>query len=266
MEMHEEKLFTVGELARTAGVTVRTLQYYDQYGLLNPKYSEGGRRLYNRYDVIRLQQILFLKSLDFSLEEIRDRLLPVQSAVELERILIRQNEVLLAEISRLQEVAGMIKKAINETQAGGEIGIDKFVAIMELMQQGKPYFILRYFGNDQVKHLQNCFDNPNQAIEISRRWDEIFAELIELYRKGADPAGPEGQELASRWWEMVKAFTGDNRVLLETLMTAGRDIDNWPGETGELKQAIKIYLQRALAMYFGTNGIQLSKREEERDG
>lgn len=64
-----------------------------------------------------------------------------ESAVELAKILTRQNEMLLAEISRLQEVADMIEKAISEIQAGGDIGIDKLAAITTLMRQGKPLFL-----------------------------------------------------------------------------------------------------------------------------
>lgn len=67
--MNSEKLFTVGELAKRCGVTVRTLQFYDQNGLLTPsRYSEGGRRLYGIDDLLRLQQILFYKGFGFPLE------------------------------------------------------------------------------------------------------------------------------------------------------------------------------------------------------
>lgn len=56
MGNEHKQFFTVGELARKCGVTVRTLQYYDKSGLLGPSgYSEGGRRMYSRRDIIRLQ-------------------------------------------------------------------------------------------------------------------------------------------------------------------------------------------------------------------
>lgn len=63
---------TVGEMAKKMGVTVRTLQYYDQQGLLSPSAeSEGGRRLYTDRDMILLHQILSLKHLGFSLDAIK---------------------------------------------------------------------------------------------------------------------------------------------------------------------------------------------------
>src|SRR6266545_6736654 len=62
----------VGELARRTGLTVRTLHHYDEIGLLRPSlHTEAGYRLYTARDVARLQQVLSLRALGFSLEETR---------------------------------------------------------------------------------------------------------------------------------------------------------------------------------------------------
>src|SRR4051794_35675747 len=62
----------VGELARRTGLTVRTLHHYDEIGLLRPSLrTEAGPRLYTGGDVARLQQVLSLRQLGFSLEEVR---------------------------------------------------------------------------------------------------------------------------------------------------------------------------------------------------
>ena len=73
-----EKHYTVSQLARMAGVTVRTLHHYDQIGLLTPAgrtEPESGRsagyRLYGEGELLRLQQILFFKELDLPLDQIR---------------------------------------------------------------------------------------------------------------------------------------------------------------------------------------------------
>jgi len=70
--MKNDKLFTVGETAKKMDVTVRTLQYYDKMNLLKPsEMSEGGRRLYTQKDMVKLHQVLSLKYLGFSLDEIK---------------------------------------------------------------------------------------------------------------------------------------------------------------------------------------------------
>ena len=63
--------YTVGEVARLANVSVRTLHHYDEIGLLEPSQrSDAGYRLYSDDDLERLQQILLYRELDFALEEI----------------------------------------------------------------------------------------------------------------------------------------------------------------------------------------------------
>jgi DNA-binding transcriptional MerR regulator len=71
MEKHA-KAYTVRQLAKMAGVSVRTLHHYDQIGLLKPSSrTEAGYRLYAEKDLLRLQQVLFYRELDFPLDEIR---------------------------------------------------------------------------------------------------------------------------------------------------------------------------------------------------
>lgn len=85
---------TVGKAAKKMGVTVRTLQYYDKEGLLAPSAeSEGGRRLYTDKDLIILHQILSLKSLGFSLSDIKDRLIYLSTPAEVAHALAEQAEL-----------------------------------------------------------------------------------------------------------------------------------------------------------------------------
>src|SRR5262245_48112943 len=68
----EAEAFKVGELAKRTGLTVRTLHHYDEIGLLKPSlYSDSGHRLYTVADLARLQQVLSLRQLGFSLDEVR---------------------------------------------------------------------------------------------------------------------------------------------------------------------------------------------------
>ncbi|HHU65339.1 MerR family transcriptional regulator, partial [Streptococcus sp.] len=64
--------YTTGDLAKLAGVSVRTVQYYDKRGILLPsQLTEGGRRIYTESDLERLHLICFLRELDFSIEQIK---------------------------------------------------------------------------------------------------------------------------------------------------------------------------------------------------
>lgn len=66
-------MYTAGELAKKLGVSARTVRFYDEKNLLSPKgYSESGYRLYNDESAERLQKILMLRFMDFSIEQIAD--------------------------------------------------------------------------------------------------------------------------------------------------------------------------------------------------
>ena len=66
------KHYRIGDFANKAGVTVRTIRYYDRIGLLRPtSRSDANQRLYSELDFARLQQILTLKLIGLSLEEIK---------------------------------------------------------------------------------------------------------------------------------------------------------------------------------------------------
>ena len=100
--MANKELLTVGQLAKKMGVTVRTLQYYDRMGLLKPSVlSEGGRRLYSSRDMVRLHQILSLKYLGFSLQEIQGQLLGLDTPQQVADMLDRQEQLVRRQISEL---------------------------------------------------------------------------------------------------------------------------------------------------------------------
>ncbi|MBE1559703.1 MerR family transcriptional regulator [Nonomuraea africana] len=102
---------TVGQVARLAGVTVRTLHHYDEIGLLSPsERSQAGYRRYTDADLERLQQVLFYRELGFGLEEIAAILDdPGSDAMTHLR---RQHELLMVRIDRLRDMAEAIEVAM----------------------------------------------------------------------------------------------------------------------------------------------------------
>ncbi len=83
---------TVGEVVKKMGVTIRTLQYYDKEGLFSPSAeSAGGRRPYTDKDLIKLRQILSMKHLGFSLDDINSRLITLDAPGDVANALAEQS-------------------------------------------------------------------------------------------------------------------------------------------------------------------------------
>ena len=80
--------YTTGDLAKLAGVSVRTVQYYDKRGILTlSDVTEGGRRLYVASDLEQLRMICFLRELDFSIDQIK-RILAEENAKQVLELLL----------------------------------------------------------------------------------------------------------------------------------------------------------------------------------
>lgn len=102
----EETLYTAGEIARIAGVSLRTIRFYDEKGLLKPvSYSEAGYRCYNQESLAVLQRILMLKYLGFSLQRIEE----VMTSRNMELRLSEQKELLIQKKRQLEEIISAIE-------------------------------------------------------------------------------------------------------------------------------------------------------------
>lgn len=101
--------YSTGDLAKLAGVSVRTVQYYDKRGILLPsQLTEGGRRIYIESDLERLRMICFLREIDFSIEQIK-RLFAEKNAKQVLELLlvehIKETEEQLAEKKAKLDIA-----------------------------------------------------------------------------------------------------------------------------------------------------------------
>lgn len=132
MNGNNQKFYTVGKFARKAGVTVRTIQYYDERGLLKPsEYSQSGYRLYSEQDFAKLQKILTLKYLGFSLEQIEDEIMKDSSESNLKESLSVQKKILKEKLSHMAQVIKSIEETEKMLEKNSPLEWDSFVNIIK---------------------------------------------------------------------------------------------------------------------------------------
>ena len=109
----DNKYYTAGEIARIAGVSLRTIRYYDTKGLLPPvSHSESGYRYYDKHSLALLQRIMMLKYLGFSLEQIQQLIAAQEAdALDQEAILAQQKSLLLERKEHLEQLISTIELA-----------------------------------------------------------------------------------------------------------------------------------------------------------
>lgn len=107
------RTYSIGELAKLAGVSIRTLRYYDKIDLLNPiERAESNYRYYGKDELYRLQQILFFKELDFELKKIK-KLLDDPDFDQLKALTFQRKQVLNRK-ERLDKLLVTIDKTIKD--------------------------------------------------------------------------------------------------------------------------------------------------------
>jgi DNA-binding transcriptional MerR regulator len=125
----------VGDLANLTGLTVRTLRFYDQIGLLSPSgQTASGHRLYSESNLSRLHQILSLKELGLSLEEIKLALSGGQiSPLEIVNLQINQiNE----KIKLQQKLLERLRHVSKLMQGKAEVPVEDFTSLLQAMKMG----------------------------------------------------------------------------------------------------------------------------------
>lgn len=244
---------TVGELAKKMGTTVRTLQYYDKEGLLSPSAeSEGGRRLYTDKDMVRLHQILSLKYLGFSLDDIKNRLIFLDTPADVANILTEQAEAVKKQLEALSDTLSAIETLKEEVLQMQSVDFKKYADIIANLQiKNGSYWLIKYFDDKTLEHCRSRFDKDS-AKELVDTYTRLSNEAASLKKDGILPDSDKGQGFAKEFWSMIVDFTGGDMSLLPQLMEAG-NIDN-PLPDGKQQQLANDFIGAALEKYFAELG------------
>lgn len=250
---------TVGEIAKKMGVTIRTLQYYDKEGLLTPSAeSEGGRRLYADKDLLMLNQIISLKSLGFSLENIKGRLFPLETPEEVAYALTEQAEDLRKKIEKLKSSLSAIEQLKAEVLQIQTVNFKKYAdIIVNLQMQNDSYSLIKRFDDDTLDHIRSRFDKKS-GLDFMNRFNRISDEIMQLQKDKVPPESKKCQELVKEYWDLIMEFTNGDMTMLPKLTEVGK-IDIATNAWEEKQKIINEYLGPALQVYFsklGTNPFE----------
>lgn len=207
----------IGDLAKQTGLSVRTLHYYDEIGLLKPsQHTEAGHRLYTKEDILRLQQIVSLRQLGFSLEEIKDCLEnPDFSPVAVIQSHIAQ---LHKQIELQQQLVRHLEAIYTRLQASEDVSISDLIPAIEVSTMAQELFN-KYFTPEQRQYLDQRKEVVgDEAIQqVQKDWQDLFAAVQEEMNKGTDPTDEKVLTLAKRWCQLLEGFTGGNSGIRQSL-------------------------------------------------
>ena len=254
---------TVGEAAKKMDVTVRTLQHYDREGLLSPSaMSEGGRRLYTDKDMVKLHQILSLKHLGFSLDDIKNRLIPLDTPAEIAAVLAEQTAAVRQKIESLSESLRELEGLREEVLQMQSVNFKKYAdIIVNLQMKNDFYWLIKHFDDQTLDHIRSRFDKDSGKIFIDT-FMQLQNEAIRLQNAGVHVDSDEGQSFAKAYWDMITDFTGGDMSMLLKLIELGQFEGMYP-KWKEKQNLAKDYIGQALESYLSRSGVDLFQEDEE---
>lgn len=204
--------YTVKNLSELSGVTVRTLHFYEEAGLLKPAYyGSNGYRYYEEKELLQLQQILFFKELGFTLKQIQK--VVGKSDFDQLAALHSHKKALSKEWEKIGILLKTIDKTINHLKGKRKMKdkeiFDGFNITLVKAKEGKSYSAAEKLVVQSVKHpTKNIKDVEKRGKayydNITKTAQALFKELVHCIEKGLDPSADEVQKIIKKHHAFVE--------------------------------------------------------------
>ncbi|MBN1189717.1 MAG: MerR family transcriptional regulator [Dehalococcoidales bacterium] len=198
--------YSVKQMAKFSGLSIRTLHFYDQKGLLKPcGYGTNGYRKYGQKELIRLQQIMFFRELDFKLEEIKDIL--DRPGFDITGALRDHRRLLEEKIDRYRRLIETVHSTILKIKGDQEMSENEYYTGFSREQQEK------YREEIRQKYGTKALDESEQRMKswskqdftiVNRESDRIFSAIKDKIEEGYD--SPAVQEEIKKLYNWLNRF------------------------------------------------------------
>lgn len=245
---------TISQVAELTGISTRTLQYYDEIGLLKPSgLTPSGYRLYGDQALQRLQQILFFKELDFKLKDIRDILQqPDFDTLEAFR---RQKNLLVLKRERLDRLIGLLERLERgeSCMSFKEFDLSEYVEALEQFKLQNTDDVIKHWGS---------VENFNQFIQKIKDDESHVAQLaikefgsVEAYTKAMKQNLARFSELMAHAKELAEnkdaLLEKNNRLQASLTADLTRDVSS-PEVQDIVRQIVEFTRETSGGMEMGS--------------
>jgi DNA-binding transcriptional MerR regulator len=241
--------FTVSQLANQTGVSVRTLHYYDEVGLLKPlSIGANGYRYYGDESILRLQQILFYRELDFSLEEIKAII--DQPGFDVLHALQEQHQALLARLAQLHILVQTVENKIQNLNVYKKINTkDLFTGFSDEQQAQYEEEAARRWDEKTVRESNRRYRDYSieKKAHIKTEGEAIYRDLLANMEKGY--ASPEVQAVIARWHEHLRYFYEPSPEALAGLADLYNDDPRFRANYEKLHPDMPAFMRQAILHY-----------------
>lgn len=235
----------VGDLANQTGVSVRTLHYYDEIGLLSPSHrTETGYRLYAEGDIVRLQQIVSLRQVGFSLGEIRQCL--EQNQFSPHQVVQLHLSHLKEQMTLQQQLYARLETIAIHLQSMKAVSVQEFIQLIEVTNM-----VGKYYTPEQQDYLKLKRQElgEERIRQVETEWQALIQQAQTAMENDRDPASESVQALARHWLELIQEFTGGDAGIEKSLNTMYREESAETASRGAVDSAVMEYMSRAISSF-----------------
>ena len=258
-EQQEPNYMTIGELAEKVGVTVRTIQYYDQENLLKPS-AKGSRnqRLYTEKDEEKLYKILCFKFMGLSITEIRENLNGFEEPPSVKLLLDKKIADVEKEMSALMKRFATLKNLSETVKTDAEVNWQHYANMIERFQdEGKYIWQLScsfeenaYREQEEAKAEQQRILSEMERKKAIEQFHKLIAESVRLIHMHEPPESEKCQDIARRYLDMQSQFGLDisHSKHHDVLITDTAD-SGMHDSFSALRQEVTVFIQKIVEIY-----------------
>jgi DNA-binding transcriptional MerR regulator len=242
----------VGRLAEASGLTVRTLHHWDTIGLLSPSQrTTGGHREYTEEDLVRLYQVLALRSLGLPLDTIAVCLDVGVDPARLVRDHLAGVDASLAALGVLRDRLVRLDDALSADRAPASADLVDALRAIGGTGPGGERVLARHLDADQMQVLRTRAAGLGPAMHylLEVEWPELYRRAERLRAAGTPPTDPKVRRLAARMDELGTLFSGGDAGVSTGVRAAWRDdpaaMSGQPDAPADEWRALADYLDRA---------------------
>lgn len=249
--MKEEKKFPIGEIANLTGVTIRTLQYYDNIGLVPlDKETTNGRRYYSESDLRKLQQVLFYKSLGLKIKDIKKLIVEAVTIEQIVSLLKKQRDIFYHKLNDIKMNISFIDASLISLEEKKSLPMGELIKLIISLNKDNIFEYKDVEYDDDIKNtFMENYENAEEFIEIYWKWKSLIVEAVSLILNGVVPKSKKGKEFAKKWIKMITEITGGNLELLEAHKRSYEIRDKWPEEDRRLVNFADEFIDKAVEFY-----------------
>lgn len=239
-------VYTVRKMSELSGVTVRTLHFYEEAGLLKPAYyGSNGYRYYEEKELLELQQILFFKELGFSLKQIQKVL--GRSDFDPLTALHSHRKALGHELQKIEKLIETIDKTIKHLKDEKKMKHNRefFVGFSQIKaaQGGESYF-----SSEKIV-LENLKSSDWKQDKVAQIGNELYSKMADCLEKGRDPNSAEVQDLVRKHHAFTENFHIASKEVYKALSELYRDHPEFRKQLDPIHPGFADFLTKAMDLF-----------------